>query len=174
MNKITLILGGARSGKSFYALNLAKRYKKVAFIATCQGKDKEMRQRIKLHRESRPQHWDTFEEPRELTKLLGKMDNSFDCIVIDCLTLLVSNLILVSNSQKQIIDKIQELLLILNEKKARIILVSNEVGLGLVPINKLGREFRDIAGRVNQLVAKNANEVFFTVSGIPLKIKQGE
>ncbi|MCX5669440.1 MAG: bifunctional adenosylcobinamide kinase/adenosylcobinamide-phosphate guanylyltransferase [Candidatus Omnitrophica bacterium] len=174
VNKITLILGGARSGKSNYALSLAKRYKKVAFIATCQGKDKEMRQRIKLHRESRPQHWETFEEPRELTKLLGKMDNSFDCIVIDCLTLLVSNLILVSNSPKQIIDKIQDLLLILNEKKARIILVSNEVGLGLVPINKLGREFRDIAGRVNQLVAKNANEVFFTVSGIPLKIKQGE
>ena len=174
MNKITLILGGARSGKSSYALSLAKRYKKVAFIATCQGKDKEMRQRIKLHKESRPQHWETFEEPRELTKLLGKMDNSFDCIIIDCLTLLVSNLILAAQSQKQIIDKIQGLLLILNEKKARIILVSNEVGLGLVPINKLGREFRDIAGRVNQLVAKNANEVFFTVSGIPLKIKQGK
>ncbi|MHB8155441.1 MAG: bifunctional adenosylcobinamide kinase/adenosylcobinamide-phosphate guanylyltransferase [Candidatus Omnitrophota bacterium] len=174
MNKITLILGGARSGKSSYALSLAKRYKKVAFIATCQGKDKEMRQRIKLHKETRPQHWETFEEPRELTKLLGKMDNSFNCIVIDCLTLLVSNLILAAHSQKQIIDKIQDLLLILNEKKARIILVSNEVGLGLVPINKLGREFRDIAGRVNQLVAKNAKEVFFTVSGIPLKIKQGE
>jgi len=171
MNKITLILGGARSGKSSYALSLAKRYKKVAFIATCQGLDKEMRQRIKLHKETRPKHWETFEEPRELTKLLVKMDNSFDCIVIDCLTLLVSNLILSANSQKQIIEKVQESLLILNKKKARIILVSNEVGLGLVPANKLGRKFRDIAGKVNQIVASSANEVLFIVAGLPLNIK---
>ncbi|MCX5699090.1 MAG: bifunctional adenosylcobinamide kinase/adenosylcobinamide-phosphate guanylyltransferase [Candidatus Omnitrophica bacterium] len=171
MNKITLILGGARSGKSSYALSLAKRYKKVAFIATCQGLDKEMRQRIELHKETRPKHWETFEEPRELTKLLVKMGNSFDCIVIDCLTLLVSNLILSANSQKQIIDKVQESLLILNKKKARIILVSNEVGLGLVPANKLGRKFRDIAGKVNQIVASRVNEVLFIVAGLPLNIK---
>lgn len=171
MNKVILILGGARSGKSSFALTLAKRYKKVAFIATGQGLDQEMRQRIKLHKETRPKHWETFEEPRELVKLLGKMNNNIDCIVIDCLTLLVSNLILAGNNQKQIIDKVQELLLILNKKKVRIILVANEVGLGLVPVNKLGREFRDIAGRVNQLVAKCASGVFFTVSGIPLKIK---
>lgn len=172
MNKIILVLGGARSGKSAYALNLAKKYKKVAFIATCQGLDKEMRQRIKLHKESRPKHWETFEEPRELTELLGRMDNSFDCIVIDCLTLLVSNLILAANSQKQIIDKIQESLLVLNKKKARIILVSNEVGLGLVPANKLGREFRDIAGIVNQVVASRANQVLFMVAGLPMNIKK--
>lgn len=172
MNKIILILGGARSGKSAYALSLAKKYKKVAFIATCQGLDKEMRQRIKLHKESRPKHWETFEEPRELTELLGKMDNSFDCIVIDCLTLLVSNLILAANSQKQIIDKIQESLLVLNKKKARIILVSNEVGSGLVPANKLGREFRDIAGKVNQIVASRANQVLFMVAGLPMNIKK--
>ena len=93
MGKITLILGGARSGKSSYALNLAKKYKKVAFIATCQGLDKEMRERIRLHKESRPKHWKTFEEPKELVKLIGKLNNSFDCILIDCLTLLVSNLV---------------------------------------------------------------------------------
>ncbi len=172
MNKITLILGGARSGKSSYALSLAQRYKKVAFIATCQGKDQEMRKRIKLHKEARPKHWETFEEPRELTKLLKKMNNNFDCIVIDCLTLLVSNLILAANSQKQIIEKIQESLLVLNKKKARIILVSNEVGLGLVPVNKLGREFRDIAGIVNQIVASKVNEVLFMVAGLPMNIKE--
>lgn len=171
MSKITLILGGARSGKSSYALSLAKQHKKVAFIATCQGLDKEMQERIRLHKKSRPKHWETFEEPRDLAKLLGKMHNSFDCIIIDCLTLLVSNLIFYGNSQKQILKKIEELLVVLKKKKVRAILVSNEVGLGLVPVNKLAREFRDIAGRVNQLVAQDADEVFFTVSGIPLKIK---
>ncbi|MBU4303871.1 MAG: bifunctional adenosylcobinamide kinase/adenosylcobinamide-phosphate guanylyltransferase [Candidatus Omnitrophica bacterium] len=171
MKKITLILGGARSGKSFHALSLAKRYKKVAFIATCQGLDKEMRQRIKLHKETRPKHWETFEEPRELATLIGKLSNSFDCILIDCLTLLVSNLILSKNTQKQIFEKIEELLLVLIKKKVRVILVSNEVGLGLVPANKLGREFRDIAGRVNQIAAQQAGQVLFMVAGLPLNIK---
>ncbi|MDD5692026.1 MAG: bifunctional adenosylcobinamide kinase/adenosylcobinamide-phosphate guanylyltransferase [Candidatus Omnitrophica bacterium] len=173
MGKITLILGGARSGKSTYALSLAKKYKKVAFIATCQGLDKEMRERIMLHKESRPKNWETFEEPRDLVKLSGKINNTFDCILIDCLTLLVSNLILTGDKQDKIIKKITALLSALARKKAKIILVSNEVGLGLVPSNKLGREFRDIAGRVNQLVADKADEVFFTVSGIALKIKGG-
>lgn len=173
MKKITLILGGARSGKSTYALSLAKKYKKVAFIATCQGLDKEMRERIKLHKESRPKHWETFEEPRDLVKLLDKINSSFDCILIDCLTLLVSNLVLAGDGQEAVIRNIEGLLFVLGKKRARIILVSNEVGLGLVPVNKLGRDFRDISGRVNQLVAAKADEVFFTVSGIALKIKGG-
>ena len=171
MPKITLILGGARSGKSSYALSLAKKYKKVAFIATCLGLDKEMQKRIRLHKEARPKHWETFEETKDLAKLIGKLNNSFDCILIDCLTLLVSNLILSKNSQKQILKRIEELLFVLSKKKARVILVSNEVGLGLVPANKLGRDFRDVAGRVNQMVAKNAREVFFVVAGMPLNIK---
>ncbi|MCG2714074.1 MAG: bifunctional adenosylcobinamide kinase/adenosylcobinamide-phosphate guanylyltransferase [Candidatus Omnitrophica bacterium] len=172
MGKITLILGGARSGKSSHALSLAKRYKKVAFIATCQGKDKEMRERIKLHKETRPKHWETFEEPNELVKLIGKLSNSFDCIIIDCLTLLVSNLIFSNNAQDQIFKKIEELLLVLSKNKARVIMVSNEVGLGLVPANKLGREFRDIAGKVNQIVASKANEVLLMVAGLPMNIKK--
>ncbi|MDP2831567.1 MAG: bifunctional adenosylcobinamide kinase/adenosylcobinamide-phosphate guanylyltransferase [Candidatus Omnitrophota bacterium] len=171
MNKITLILGGARSGKSSYALSLAQRYKKVAFIATCQGKDQEMRERIKLHKEARPKHWETFEEPRELAELIGKLSNRFDCILIDCLTLLVSNLVLSGDKQGQIFKKINELLLVLGKKKVKIILVSNEVGLGLVPVNKLGREFRDIAGRVNQIAAQQAGQVFFMAAGLSLKIK---
>lgn len=171
MNKITLILGGARSGKSSYALCLAKKHKKVAFIATCLGLDKEMLERISLHKEARPKHWETFEEPKELAKLLEKISNSFNCILIDCLTILVSNLMLSGNSQKQILKKIEELLLILNKKKAKVILVSNEVGLGLVPANKLGRDFRDIAGKVNQLAAQQAGQVFFMAAGLALKIK---
>jgi adenosylcobinamide kinase / adenosylcobinamide-phosphate guanylyltransferase len=171
MNKITLILGGARSGKSSHALSLAKRYKKVAFIATCQGKDKEMRERIKLHKETRPKHWETFEEPRELAKLIGKLSNSFDCILIDCLTLLISNLVLAGDKQAQVFKKIKELLFVLGKKKAKVILVSNEVGLGLVPVNKLGRNFRDVAGRVNQIAAQQAGQVFFMAAGLSLKIK---
>lgn len=171
MNKITLILGGARSGKSSYALSLAKKYKKVAFIATCLGLDKEMRERIRLHKEARPKHWETFEEPKELTELLGKIDSSFDCILIDCLTLLVSNLMLSGNNQKQTLKKIKELLFTSDKKKAKIILVSNEVGLGLVPANKLGRDFRDITGKVNQMAAQQAGQVFFMAAGLPLKIK---
>lgn len=171
MKKITLILGGARSGKSTYALSLAKKYKKVAFIATCQGLDKEMRERIRLHKESRPKHWETFEEPRDLTRLLEQINNSFDCILIDCLTLLVSNLVLAGDKQEQILKKITELLSVLDKKKARIILVSNEVGLGLVPVNKLGREFRDIAGKINQIAASKADKVLFMAAGLPMNIK---
>ncbi|MFH0738664.1 MAG: bifunctional adenosylcobinamide kinase/adenosylcobinamide-phosphate guanylyltransferase [Candidatus Omnitrophota bacterium] len=171
MDKIILILGGARSGKSTYALGLAKKHKKVAFIATCQGLDKEMRERIRLHKETRPLHWQTFEEKKELAPLLMKIGNSFDCILIDCLTLLISNLILSGDNEAQVRKKIRAMLAALRKKKARVILVSNEVGLGLVPANKLGREFRDIAGKVNQMVAGEADEVFFTLSGLPLKVK---
>jgi adenosylcobinamide kinase/adenosylcobinamide-phosphate guanylyltransferase len=171
MNKITLILGGARSGKSSYALCLAKKHKKVAFIATCQALDKEMRERIRLHKKARPKHWETFEEPKELAKLIGKLSNRFDCILIDCLTLLVSNLVLAGDKQERVFKKIKELLFILSKKRGKIILVSNEVGLGLVPANKLGRDFRDIAGKVNQLAAQQAGQVFFMAAGLPLKIK---
>ena len=174
MNKITLILGGARSGKSNYALSLAKKYKKVAFIATCLGLDKEMQERIRLHKEARPKHWETFEETKELAKLIGKLSNSFDCILIDCLTLLVSNLVLGGDSQEQVVEKIKKLLFVLSKKKAKIILVSNEVGLGLVPVNKLGREFRDIAGKINQVVASEVDEVLFMVAGLPMNIKGKE
>jgi len=173
MKKVTLILGGARSGKSTYALTLAKKYRKVAFIATCLGLDKEMRERIRLHKESRPKHWETFEEHKDLSRLLNKINTKFDCIIIDCLTLLVSNLILSGLSEKAILNNINQFLSGATKSKANLIIISNEVGLGLVPTNKLGRNFRDIAGRVNQLVANYANTVFFTLSGIPLKIKGG-
>ena len=174
MSKIIFILGGARSGKSTYALSLAKKYRKVAFVATCQPLDKEMQERIRLHKEARPGYWKTFEEPRDLNFLLIKMGNTFDCILIDCLTLLVSNLILAGYKKEEILEKIEAMLAILRKQKAKVIMVSNEVGLGLVPANKLGRDFRDIAGKVNQTAAKQANEVFFTISGIPMKIKGGK
>ena len=174
MNEITFILGGARSGKSSYALSVAKKYKKVAFIATCEALDNEMTKRIKLHKESRPKHWDTFEEPKDIEGTLKKLINKYDCIVIDCLTLFISNLFLSGFNKDAIEKKISKLIAALKKINCRIILVSNEVGMGIVPDNKLGRDFRDLAGRVNQMVAKNADKVFFIVAGIPLKIKGEE
>lgn len=171
MGKITFILGGARSGKSAYALELAKKHKDVAFIATGQGLDKEMKERIKLHKKSRPRHWQTFEEAKDVALMLASMDNKFDCILIDCLTLLVSNLLLAKHNHKTIEAKIDRMLEHLRKKKGEAIIVSNEVGLGVVPANKLGRDFRDIAGRVNQVVAKEADQVYFMVSGVASKIK---
>jgi adenosylcobinamide kinase/adenosylcobinamide-phosphate guanylyltransferase len=172
VSKITFILGGARSGKSTYALSLAKKYRKVAFVATCQPLDKEMQERIRLHKKVRLGHWKTFEEPKDIEVLSGKIGNEFDCIIIDCLTLLVSNLILDGYKERGILKKIDAMLVNFRKKKAKVIIISNEVGLGLVPANKLGRAFRDAAGKVNQIIAKEADEVFFVVSGIPCKIKR--
>ncbi len=171
MKRIIFILGGARSGKSTFALNLAKKYKQVAFVATCQGLDKEMRERIRLHKKARPEHWETFEEPKEPENLSAEIGNGFDCIIIDCLTILISNLLLSGRKEGAIFKKIEALLAQLRKKKAMIIIVSNEVGLGIVPQNKLARAFRDIAGKVNHIAAEEADEVYFTVSGIPMKIK---
>jgi adenosylcobinamide kinase/adenosylcobinamide-phosphate guanylyltransferase len=174
MADMTLILGGARSGKSTYALEMAKKSGKVAFVATCEAPDKEMKERIRLHREQRPKHWKTFEEPEDVGNLLKKIGDGFDCIVIDCLTLLVSNLVLKKYKKEDILKKIESMLSILRKKKAKVVIVSNEVGLGLVPANRLGRDFRDIAGKVNQRVAKEADRVIFIVSGIPMDIKGGK
>lgn len=169
---ITFILGGARSGKSSFALELAKaKNKKTAFIATCQPLDKEIERRIGRHKKSRPKQWRTYEEPLELLPLVKKIGRRFELIIIDCLTLLVSNLLLAKYSPRQIEEKISRLCAALKNAKAQTIIISNEVGMGIVPDNRLGREFRDIAGRVNQITAGEAQEVFLLFSGLPLKIK---
>ena len=152
-------------------MELARKYKKVAFIATCEALDKEMAKRIKLHKESRPKYWDTFEEPKEIETALKKLTNKYDCIVIDCLTLFVSNLFLTGLNNKTIEEKISKLIAVLKKVNCRVILVSNEVGMGIVPDNKMARDFRDVAGRANQIIAAQANEVFFMMAGLPLKIK---
>lgn len=172
MARIIFILGGARSGKSTYALDLArKNKKKVAFIATCQVLDKEMAQRIKFHKKARPRNWQTFEEPCKVSGLLNKIGAKFEVILIDCLTLLVSNLMLKGLKEDAIKEEVNNLLFALNKIKAKAIIVSNEVGMGIVPNNKLGRDFRDIAGRMNQIVAAKSDNVIFLVSGIPIELK---
>jgi len=172
MSKIIFILGGARSGKSRFAVNLAKKTsKKVAFIATCLPLDNEMKRRVALHKCNRPKHWKTFENPRGISLLLKEIGLKFNCIIIDCLTLMVSNLILKGSKEPSVKAEINKILNTLKKIKAQSIIVSNEVGLGIVPANKLSRDFRDIAGKMNQIVAGVSNEVFFMASGIPIRIK---
>ncbi len=172
MGKIIFILGGARSGKSTYALKMAKDAgRRVAFLATCEPLDREMKKRITLHKDKRPSHWKTFEEPRDPVLLLKKIGSKFDYIVIDCLTLMISNLMLKGLKEAAIERKINKLLDVLNKIKAQSVIVSNEVGLGIVPEKKLARDFRDIAGRMNQIVADKSDSVIFLVSGLPWRIK---
>lgn len=174
MGKLTFVLGGARSGKSTFVLNLAKKYKKVAFIATGQALDREMKKRILLHKKARPIHWQTFEEDKEITSVLQKIGDNFDCVIIDCLTLWLSNLMLAGFNQDKIEEKISEALSMIKKIKGKVIIISNEVGLGIVPVNKLARRFRDIAGKANQIVCRKASEVFFMVSALAMKIKKGK
>lgn len=173
MGKISFVLGGARSGKSSYAQELAGRGKKglVAFIATCGQQDGEMKKRVKFHKRSRPDDWDIFEEQENISGLLEKIGGKYEVIIIDCLTLLVSNLMAGRRDEQFISDEVNSMLRALKRIKTRSIIVSNEVGLGIVPMNKVAREFRDIAGRVNQITAKKSDRVFFMVSGIPWRIK---
>jgi adenosylcobinamide kinase/adenosylcobinamide-phosphate guanylyltransferase len=171
MGKITFILGGARSGKSANAVDLAKKYNRVAFIATCLPLDDEMKKRVELHKQSRLSAWHTIEESYDLASQIIMMDNSYDCIIIDCLTLYLSNLIFKNYDDKTIESNLGLAIKAIKNIDSRVIIVSNEVGLGIVPENALARRFRDLAGRANQKVAQEADEVLFMVSGLPLKLK---
>lgn len=172
MAKTIFILGGARSGKSSYALELAKKDDhKVAFVATATIFDGEMKKRIELHKKNRPSSWKTFEETKDLAPLLRKIDSKTKLVIIDCLTLFISNLLLAKYKDETIEKRVSEMMIVLKSAKFDSIIVSNEVGLGIVPNHPLGRRFRDLAGKINQTVAKESNQVYFMVSGIPVKIK---
>lgn len=172
MGKITFIFGGVRSGKSTYAVELAKETgKKVSFIATCLHPDKEMRRRIEIHKQKRPKDWKTFEEFKDISTLLKKISHNSKVIIIDCLTLFISNLLTEGLNDNNIENKINKMLETLKSEKCKSIIVSNEVGLGIVPRNKLARRFRDLSGKINQIVIREADNVFFMLSGLPLKIK---
>jgi len=171
---LIFITGGARSGKSKLALQLAERAGgKVAFIATARAGDDEMAERILIHRKSRPKEWITVEEPIDVPWAISKAADH-DLVIIDCLTLLLSNLMLDSSSLNEtggILDKMEDLVKASRSFKGTVIVVSNEVGMGIVPENELARKFRDLAGRANQIMANAADEVYLCVSGIPVKLK---
>ncbi len=170
--KITFITGGARSGKSNFACRLAAESKgETTYIATAEPGDSEMEKRIEKHRRKRPRHWKLVEEPIDMKSALRQAKGS-NFIIIDCLTLLITNWLLKKNSTgSKILSDLSQFLIELKKLPANIIIVSNEVGMGIVPGTKLGRTFRDICGQANQLVADHAEEIYFLVSGIPLKIK---
>lgn len=177
--KLIFITGGARSGKSDFAEKIANGFgRSVAYLATAQSLDEEMTFRIKKHREKRLNTWETYEEPIEIRELVSRLGLKKEVILIDCLTLLISNLLLrkenkVKDSkwQEEILLEIKKLAEVSYKVPAQVIIVSNEVGMGVVPDNTLGRVYRDILGRANSIIANKADEVFMMVSGIPLKIK---
>ena len=169
---IILIGGGARGGKSRFALDYASApSQRRAFVATAEARDDEMRERIRAHQAARGSDWTTIEEPRDLANVLASRAKEFDLLLIDCVTLWLSNILL--DAARDTETEIRRLLDVLDEPpNATVILVTNEVGCGIVPENDLAREFRDLAGRLNQELARRADQVYWMVFGIPLEVKK--
>jgi adenosylcobinamide kinase/adenosylcobinamide-phosphate guanylyltransferase len=178
-----LITGGARSGKSRFAQELAQRLgQPVLFVATAEAGDDEMRQRIEEHRRVRPTAWRTLEVPTRVGQHILQEIGNAKVVIIDCATLLVSNILNQfldptgahiddSLAEKAVTHEINELIDCLNRVAASFIIVTNEVGMGLVPVNKLGRTYRDLLGKANQRLAERADEVYLMVAGLPVKVK---
>ena len=164
-------MGGARSGKSSWALRYAEEhYRSYLFLATAQIRDSEMDERVRLHKESRGPKWTLLEEPIEISDALLTKCNNFEAVLIDCLTVWLSNVLLRVGGGE--IDLYQDRFLkTLSKRRQAIIMVSNEVGTGIVPEYAMGRRFRDIAGVLNQNVAAMADKVIFMIAGIPTYIK---
>jgi len=178
-----LIIGGARSGKSHFAQELALRSgKPVLFVATAVAGDEEMRQRIKEHRQRRPAAWTTLEVSTHVGKEILQKIGGAQVVIVDCITLLVNNIfsqyadqtgehIDVPLVEEEVTSEISELVECINHLDASFIMVANEVGMGLVPANKMGRLYRDLLGKANQLLAEQADEVYLMVAGLPTPIK---
>ena len=169
---IVLIGGGVRSGKSRFALDYAADpSRRRAFVATAEAGDEEMRERIRLHQLDRSPGWTTIEEPLALADVLTARSAEFDVLLIDCVTLWLSNIL--HDAEHDAEAAINRLLETLDGvADATVILVTNEVGCGIVPESELAREFRDLAGRLNQELARRADEVYWMVFGLPLEVKK--
>jgi adenosylcobinamide kinase/adenosylcobinamide-phosphate guanylyltransferase len=169
--KIIFIIGGARSGKSRFALQLANAISPMnkAYIATAEALDEEMKERIENHKRKREDDWVTYEEPIKISDVLETIEGKYSVIVIDCLTLWLSNLMHAGlNIEYEIRHFFSSLV---TRHSSLLYIVSNEVGMGIVPENDIARRFRDLAGFLNQRVAGIADEVYIVTAGIPLKIK---
>lgn len=175
--ELILVVGGVRSGKSSFAQRLAEQKgKRVLFIATADAGDAEMAERVQQHRAARPAEWDTVEEPRDLARAL-RGTGGHDLVLIDCLGVWVTNLMPQDEDvgteawEKQVLQSTADLLQAYDDGHSWLIVVSNEVGMGIVPAFASGRHFRDVVGRVNQLVASRADRVYLVACGIPLELK---
>ncbi|MBR1645734.1 MAG: bifunctional adenosylcobinamide kinase/adenosylcobinamide-phosphate guanylyltransferase [Selenomonadaceae bacterium] len=180
MGKIILVTGGARSGKSSFAEKLTLKIGngRAAYIATAQIFDDEMNFRVKLHQSRRGKNWQTFEAPFNADEKISEAAKNFDAILFDCVTLYVSNFLCAAelDDEKFLYDNlrglIQNLIDAAKNSEATTIFVTNEVGAGIVPENKLARRFRDLAGLANQMLATEAEKVFLTVAGLAVDVKK--
>jgi len=179
MGRLILVLGGARSGKSAFAQRLARERggDRVLFVATAAPGDEEMRQRIEKHQRERPAGWRTLEVQRDVGSAIREHAGDAAAIVVDCLTVLVSNLLaevedpFATEVEAEVTAEVEGLTACATQLPGPLIVVSNEVGLGLVPPYPLGRAYRDLLGQANQILARQADEVYLMVAGIPVKIK---
>ena len=181
--KCILLIGGARSGKSRFAQELAlKSDKLVLFVATAEASDEEMRYRIEQHQKARPSAWNTLEVTTHIGKKIVQEIGEAQVVIIDCITLLVNNVfgqyshenteqIDAHLIEKKLISEISELVECINQVNTSFVIVTNEVGTGLVPANKVGRLYRDLLGKANQILAQRADEIYLMVAGLPLPIK---
>ncbi len=176
--ELVLLLGGARSGKSTTAERMARDGGRVLFIATAEALDGAMQRRIAEHRRYRPEAWDTLEEPIHLASALRPLADRYDTFVLDCLTMWVSNLLLAReeapDTESTILETVGRLLDLIATAGGTWIVVSNEVGQGIVPASPLAREYRDVLGRVNQLVASRADRAYLMVAGLALELDSVE
>ncbi len=171
--RVALVLGGARSGKSSLAQRLAEGCgAPLLYLATGEPRDEEMAARIARHREERGPAWETQEEPVALSEAISAAQGRYQAVLVDCLTLWLSNLLLQDPDEEALERALEGLLTVLAQTKSPVILVSNEVGLGIVPDNPLARRFRDLAGRLNQRLAALADLVVLVAAGLPLVLKR--
>ncbi|TLY14539.1 MAG: bifunctional adenosylcobinamide kinase/adenosylcobinamide-phosphate guanylyltransferase [Nitrospirae bacterium] len=170
-SQLILVIGGASSGKSAAALDLAGKSAKRAFVATGEPLDEEMAEKILRHRASRGGSWQTHEVPSDLVEWMKKHGQGYQSIVIDCLTLWLSNLLGRGLVGSRMYELVSDLLQAIRATTALVVVVTNELGLGLVPMDASGRRFRDLVGQVNQQVAAEADAVYFVLSGLPTRMK---
>lgn len=179
MGRLILILGGARSGKSTFAEELAEELggQQVLYVATADAGDAEMQRRIEMHRERRPAAWWTLEARAGVGRVILEHAGDVEVVLVDCLTVLVSNIIVdvdgmvTPDAEERMATEVDGLIACADQLPAHLIVVSNEVGMGLVPAYPLGRAYRDLLGRANQVLAQRADEVYFLVAGLPQKLK---
>ncbi len=185
MGKLILVTGGARSGKSSFAEETVRSFgSSILYIATAVAFDSEMKERISRHRQHRPSSWETLEAFCDFDRTLPGMLDGREAVLLDCVTIMVSNIMLlramdwedlsvedINDVEREVVGQVGTLLSIIKKTDIPFILVTNELGMGVVPPYALGRAVRDIAGRVNQQLARAADEVYLCVSGIPVKIK---
>lgn len=178
--KTTLITGGARSGKSRLAQELALNTgEPVLFVATAEAGDEEMKRRIEAHRKTRPATWTTLEVTTNIGRKIARNIGQAQTVIIDCITLLINNVFQKHEGtpdaaliEKAVVAEINELIKCIEHSNAQFIIVTNEVGLGIVPADRVSRLYRDLLGKANQMLAEHVDEVLFMVAGIPITVKK--